>query len=59
MEPQSISSILAPKAAEQVKSASDVLGKEDFLKMLTAQMQYQNPLDPMNDQEFIGQMTQF
>ncbi len=59
MESQSISSILAPKTAEQVKSASDVLGKEDFLKMLTAQMQYQNPLDPMNDQEFIGQMTQF
>jgi flagellar basal-body rod modification protein FlgD len=59
MESQSISSLLAPKAAEQVKSTSDILGKEDFLKMLTAQMQYQNPLDPMNDQEFIGQMTQF
>ncbi len=59
MESQSISSLLAPKSAELTKAAGDILGKEDFLKMLTAQMQYQNPLDPMNDQEFIGQMTQF
>ncbi|MGB5107750.1 MAG: flagellar hook assembly protein FlgD [Candidatus Zixiibacteriota bacterium] len=59
MGPQSISSILAPQTAEQARIASDVLGKDDFLKMLTAQMQYQNPLEPMNDTEFIGQMTQF
>lgn len=59
MESQSISSILSPHAAEAAKATSDILGKEDFLRMLTAQMQYQNPLEPMNDQEFIGQMTQF
>ncbi len=59
MEPQSISSILAPQAAEAAKKANDALGKDDFLKMLTAQMRYQNPLEPMKDQEFIGQMTQF
>lgn len=59
MESQSISSLLAPRVTEETKKTNDILGKEDFLKMLTAQMQYQNPLDPMNDQEFIGQMTQF
>lgn len=59
MESQSISSLLAPRTAEETKKSNDILGKDDFLKMLTAQMQYQNPLDPMNDQEFIGQMTQF
>ncbi len=58
MEPQSISSILQPQVAE-TPVKKDVLGKEDFLKMLTAQMKFQNPLEPMKDNEFIGQMTQF
>lgn len=59
MEAQSISSMLSPQTADPTKKSNDILGKDDFLKMLTAQMQYQNPLEPMNDQEFIGQMTQF
>ncbi len=58
MEPQSISSILQPQTTE-TPVKKDVLGKEDFLKMLTAQMKFQNPLEPMKDNEFIGQMTQF
>lgn len=58
MEPQSISSILQPQTTE-APVKKDVLGKEDFLKMLTAQMKFQNPLEPMKDNEFIGQMTQF
>ena len=59
MEPQSISSMLAPQTTEATQASNGVLGKDDFLKMLTAQMRYQNPLEPMKDQEFIGQMTQF
>ncbi len=59
MEPQSVSSILQPQVSESTSTKKETLGKEDFLKMLTAQMKYQNPLEPMNDAEFIGQMTQF
>ncbi|MFZ0371309.1 MAG: flagellar hook assembly protein FlgD [Halobacillus sp.] len=40
-------------------STNSSLGKEDFLKILMAQIQNQNPLDPMKDKEFISQMTQF
>ncbi|MCA1009238.1 flagellar hook assembly protein FlgD [Halobacillus halophilus] len=40
-------------------SANSSLGKDDFLKILMAQIQNQNPLDPMKDKEFISQMTQF
>ena len=35
------------------------LGKDEFLKMLITQLRYQNPMDPMKDQEFIAQMAQF
>jgi flagellar basal-body rod modification protein FlgD len=38
---------------------ADALGKDDFLKLLVGQLQHQNPLDPMKDQDFMGQMAQF
>ncbi|MBH0229276.1 flagellar hook assembly protein FlgD [Halobacillus yeomjeoni] len=40
-------------------STNSSLGKDDFLKILMAQIQNQNPLDPMKDKEFVSQMTQF
>jgi hypothetical protein len=35
------------------------LGKNDFLNLLATQMQYQNPLEPMSDTDFIAQLAQF
>lgn len=36
-----------------------VLGKDDFLKLLIGQMQNQDPLNPTDGAEYMGQMTQF
>ena len=35
------------------------LGKDDFLKLLVGQLQHQDPLQPSDDTQFIGQMAQF
>jgi flagellar basal-body rod modification protein FlgD len=40
-------------------NTGSALGKDDFLKLLVGQLQHQNPLDPLKDQDFMGQMAQF
>ncbi len=58
----SISSI-ATDYSTQVNSNSTVgnseLGKDQFLQLLVTQLRYQNPLEPMEDQEFISQLATF
>ncbi|GEM03431.1 hypothetical protein HMI01_04190 [Halolactibacillus miurensis] len=41
------------------REPSSDLGKEEFLQLLMAQIRNQDPLDPMDDKEFIAQMTTF
>lgn len=35
------------------------LGQEDFMKILLTQLTYQDPMKPMDNQEFMAQMAQF
>jgi flagellar basal-body rod modification protein FlgD len=55
---------LAPevqKALEgfKIKENKSTLTQDDFLRLLTVQLQNQDPLKPMEDAQFMGQMAQF
>lgn len=41
------------------KKANDSLGQEDFLTLMISQFQNQDPFEPMDNGEFLGQLAQF
>ncbi|MEB3198123.1 MAG: flagellar hook assembly protein FlgD [Candidatus Sericytochromatia bacterium] len=43
----------------KAKAVSKELGKDAFLNLLVAQLKNQDPLKPMEDQQFIAEMAQF
>lgn len=43
----------------QATGPRQTLDKNAFLQLLTTQLQYQDPLKPMDNQEFMSQMAQF
>ena len=44
---------------ENSRNVSGTLGKNDFLMLLSAQLRYQDPLEPTKDSEFAAQLAQF
>jgi len=46
-------------AANTPPVAKEAMGKDDFMKLLMAQIQNQDPLKPMDGQEFAAQLAQF
>lgn len=41
------------------ENPNGVLGQNDFLKLMVAQLQAQNPLEPGNSNEFVNEIAQF
>ncbi len=54
-----IASIVNGNSTTTDSSNSNELGQEDFLKLMTVQLQNQDPFKPMEDGQFIAQMAQF
>jgi flagellar basal-body rod modification protein FlgD len=47
----------APRAT--TTTGSTVLGKDDFLRLLITQLRYQDPLNPLDQNQFLAQTAQF
>jgi flagellar basal-body rod modification protein FlgD len=48
-----------PKSAAPASQAFQSLDKDAFLKLLVAQLRFQDPMDPVKGQEFLAQAAQF
>jgi flagellar basal-body rod modification protein FlgD len=51
--------LLTPEQMKPKGSSNGDMGKDAFLKLFVAQLQHQDPMNPMNDSEFMGQMASF
>ena len=49
----------AATTASSTTSTKNILGKDEFLKMLIAQLKHQDPLNPMDGTAFTAQLAQF
>ncbi|TPV95484.1 MAG: hypothetical protein B7733_09535 [Myxococcales bacterium FL481] len=44
---------------DALTSAQNGMGRDEFLKLLTTQIENQDPLDPLKNHEFVAQLAQF
>ncbi len=49
----------APPASAGPENPNGTLGQNDFLKLMIAQLQAQNPLEPSNGNEYVTELAQF
>jgi flagellar basal-body rod modification protein FlgD len=54
-----ITNLLNQSGSYSPTGGKSQLGKDDFLKLMIAQMKYQDPLDPLDGTEYTAQLAQF
>lgn len=48
-----------PDPANLFGKSNEIMGKDEFLKLLVTQLQNQDPLDPKGNEEYVAQLAQF
>jgi flagellar basal-body rod modification protein FlgD len=56
--PETLATYVTP-SSQTAKAGGSVMGKDDFLKLLVTQLQYQDPENPLDNKEFSAQLAQF
>jgi len=46
-------------SVDSVQSGASSINQDDLFKILLTQLQYQDPLEPIDNQDFIAQLAQF
>jgi flagellar basal-body rod modification protein FlgD len=46
-------------STDSSRKSGSTMGKDDFLKLFVAQLQHQDPMNPMQDTDMMGQMASF
>ena len=59
VDPLSLQNATTLSKLTTTEKPSGELGKDDFLKLLFGQLKHQDPMNPMEDKDFMGQMAQF
>ncbi|MBU8911758.1 MAG: flagellar hook assembly protein FlgD, partial [Desulfobacterales bacterium] len=54
-----IEGIIGSSSGSLQTLTSSTMGKDDFLKMMIAQLQHQDPLNPLDGTDFTAQLAQF
>ncbi|NLD92192.1 MAG: hypothetical protein GX639_05935 [Fibrobacter sp.] len=53
------STVTGDRTTDLFKNAEKEMGKDQFLQLLVTQLRYQDPLNPMENTEFVSQLAQF
>lgn len=54
-----VHSLVPDQAGVTTKRNLETVGKDDFIKLLVAQLQNQDPLSPLKNEEFVAQLATF
>lgn len=54
-----LAALNAPSKLSSISSGLGALDQGDFLKLLTTQLQQQDPLEPVDNKDMLAQMAQF
>jgi flagellar basal-body rod modification protein FlgD len=59
MEVGGVDTTVSTTTTETLTNPESLLGKDDFLKLLTVQLQNQDPMSPLENNELVAQLAQF